>query len=336
MSGIPLVRVEQIIQITTALRDFGTSPERLMDRLNMPRWHDCPPDRLAPLTHAYQLMHHGARSVGTETFGAQVIERTPFPAGLGTLIAAAPNVYQMLETFVRRLPTYGTSKTWWLTERPDEIWLCRGGGHLFEVGEAAMTQYALTGAVQMVRLGAGPAWRPTKVLFRGADMQGLERTEMFSDARIQRDPEVSAIAVPRSILSLPLRRSDRRSEPLDLRVDGQPQAALPAEDFAGSLRQVIGTLLAEGYPQIQATAETVGLSVRTLQRRMAGRGLTYSRLVEDARFEAATHALTGSAAPVSDVAFDLGYTDPANFGRAFRRWAGLSPQAYRRQCRLAA
>jgi hypothetical protein len=64
--------------------------------------------------------------------------------------------YQMPETFVRSLPTYGASKQGWLAGRPDEVWSCRGGGAIFEVGETPMTQYALAGAVQMARKGAGP------------------------------------------------------------------------------------------------------------------------------------------------------------------------------------
>jgi AraC-like DNA-binding protein len=154
---------------------------------------------------------------------------------------------------------------------------------------------------------------------------------MFVDARILRHPMVSAIAVPRSVLGLPLRRGGRSKGPPDEVAKGKPQASIPAEGFAGSLRQVIEILLTDGYPQIEAAAETLNLSVRTLQRRLAGEDLTYSRLVEQARFDAATHALKRAGVSVTDIAFDLGYSDPANFGRAFRRWAGISPQMYRRQ-----
>lgn len=58
------------------------------------------------------------------------------------------------------------------------------------------------------------------------------------------------------------------------------RATASAEDFAGSVRQTIGALLYDGYPDIHHTAEAVGLSVRTLQRLLAEEGESYRHLVD--------------------------------------------------------
>jgi AraC-like DNA-binding protein len=71
-----------------------------------------------------------------------------------------------------------------------------------------------------------------------------------------------------------------------------------------------------------------------LRRRLARDGLTYTELVEQARFQAATRLLEDTEAKITDIAFELGYGDPSNFTHAFHRWAGVSPRNYRRQ-RLA-
>ena len=88
--------------------------------------------------------------------------------------------------------------------------------------------------------------------------------------------------------------------------------------------------MCQEYPSIEVAAEAAGLSVRTLQRRLALEGLNYSELVEQARFQIATQLLEDADVKVTDVAFDLGYSDVAHFSRAFHRWAGVSPRAYRR------
>jgi AraC-like DNA-binding protein len=104
----------------------------------------------------------------------------------------------------------------------------------------------------------------------------------------------------------------------------------PPHDFAGSIRQAIETLsCGEDYPTIRATAEFVGMSVRTLQRRLAQAGATHKTLVAQARFATAAAVLERTDAKILELALDLGYSDHANFTRAFRRWSGCAPREYR-------
>ncbi len=100
-------------------------------------------------------------------------------------------------------------------------------------------------------------------------------------------------------------------------------------DFPESVTRLVRISLGEGQSQIRSIASAVGISVRTLQRRLAERGVDYSALVEGARFDIATQLLKDDRCKLIDIAYDLGYTDPASFTRAFRRWAGVTPSEYR-------
>lgn len=91
--------------------------------------------------------------------------------------------------------------------------------------------------------------------------------------------------------------------------------------------------LPQGPPRIEVAAEAANLDVRTFQRRLAHHHTTHKELVDRARFEAAIQRLDDGDADITDIAYDVGHTDPARLTRAFRRWAGVSPRAYRR-CRL--
>lgn len=87
----------------------------------------------------------------------------------------------------------------------------------------------------------------------------------------------------------------------------------------------------DGFPTIEVTAKKLGVSTRTLKRRLADQGTTYSRIVEDARRDEALLLLADPRWTLDAVAARLGYSDTANFSRAFRRATGETPGAWRKR-----
>jgi len=89
-------------------------------------------------------------------------------------------------------------------------------------------------------------------------------------------------------------------------------------------RPVDGTM-----PGIDDVAHRLHVSTRTLKRRLAERGTTFSDIAENVRHNEALVLLGDPRLAIDDVAAKLGYSDTANFARAFRRWTGTTPGAYR-------
>ncbi|SMF99539.1 AraC family transcriptional regulator [Burkholderia singularis] len=79
-----------------------------------------------------------------------------------------------------------------------------------------------------------------------------------------------------------------------------------------------------------ALAAEFGMSARTLRRRLADEGTDYETIVGEMRERLAGELLVTTALPIPSVAERLGYAEPSSFARAFRRWKGVSPLAYRR------
>ncbi|MDJ0945822.1 MAG: helix-turn-helix transcriptional regulator [Kiloniellales bacterium] len=77
------------------------------------------------------------------------------------------------------------------------------------------------------------------------------------------------------------------------------------------------------------------LNARTLQRRLSHASTSYSRIVDELRFEKACCLLEGGDRSIAEIARALGYSDPAHFTRAFRRWAGMTPREYRQRGKSA-
>lgn len=85
----------------------------------------------------------------------------------------------------------------------------------------------------------------------------------------------------------------------------------------------------DGYPTPEVLAETLNLSPRTLRRRLHEHGHSYKQLLEEARRRDSHQLLARPELEVRQVAAMLGYTDPANFTRAFKSWTGMAPSGWR-------
>ncbi len=83
------------------------------------------------------------------------------------------------------------------------------------------------------------------------------------------------------------------------------------------------------FPDIEFVAEKLGISVRTLRRRLKAEGTTYRKLLDEIRFELAREYLAKTRLPVEEISVLLGYTEQGNFSHAFRRWGGQSPRSWR-------
>jgi AraC-like DNA-binding protein len=97
--------------------------------------------------------------------------------------------------------------------------------------------------------------------------------------------------------------------------------------------QAIEELMPYRRPTIQATAATLGLHVRTLERRLDAWGVPYKALLDQVRWTRALELLRTGQSSMIDVALRLGYSDNAHFTRAFRRWTGMSPRQYANSAR---
>lgn len=99
--------------------------------------------------------------------------------------------------------------------------------------------------------------------------------------------------------------------------------------FVSVVRSHVQRALSEGVPTVTATARQVGLSGRTLQRRLAEEGTSYQEVVDEARRELAVHLVGETSYALTEVAFLTGFSEQSALTRAFKRWVGSSPKAYR-------
>jgi AraC-like DNA-binding protein len=112
-------------------------------------------------------------------------------------------------------------------------------------------------------------------------------------------------------------------------LEAELKQARAARAIGGQVKAVLKPLLAGRRPAIDDVAKELGLSARTLQRRLAEDGTTFQELLQEARRELARHYLLHSALELNETAYLLGYEDAHSFFRAFQQWEGRSPGEWR-------
>ncbi|EIC21573.1 helix-turn-helix transcriptional regulator [Thiorhodovibrio frisius] len=95
------------------------------------------------------------------------------------------------------------------------------------------------------------------------------------------------------------------------------------------LRQVLILGAAPGDTSLAHVARLFALHRRTLNRRLKAHGTSFKILIEEARYDVARQLLRDTSLPIADIAASLDYADASAFTRAFKRWSGVSPGAWR-------
>ncbi len=332
MEGIPLTRASQLVHVTDAMERLGLPTERMFEQARLPKWHYCDPDDLVPSHHIYTLMEQAARSLGKPNFGLLVGAEANISTlgSFGRLIASSLTPYHAFTTLCRLIHLHTSAANNWLTEAADEVWFCRSRFRGPQTGRWQMEQYVLMKLIELVRMAAGPSWYPAKICLQTHEAPKPELRHALGDPEILIGRKFTGIAVPRAPLSLPARHRGEVPKETSEALVRRLRNTAPGSSFVEALRQLAGTLLKEeGPPRIETMAEIAGVSVRSLQRRLAKEGLSHFQIVDQARYQAATGLLKDSDIRITDIALDLGYTDSAHFTRAFKRWAGVTPKAYR-------
>jgi AraC-like DNA-binding protein len=194
--------------------------------------------------------------------------------------------------------------------------------------EPAEAQASATLAV--MRALAGDDVRPLHVVFPHAAPQDTRRHEARFGCPLRWSGPALELTFDARLLARPL----PREEPalfgyLETRVAALA-AALPEDaSLSARVRDELERTLPRGEPSLSAVARRLGLSTRTLQRRLSEERAPFSTLVDDVRRARALALLRDPALSGSEVGLLLGYAETAAFFRAFRRWTGTTPERFR-------
>lgn len=175
----------------------------------------------------------------------------------------------------------------------------------------------------------GPAFRALEVHFIHRQQEAHCGLEAVFGVPPRFESAADALVFPREALDCTLRTGDRvASGALEQTCADLERSAMTAP-LAKRVTSAIEAALDAGDARLDAVAKVLGVSGRTLQRRLETDGSSFHHLLEEARRARALALIGGQDLPAKEVSRALGYSDTSVFFRAFRRWTGTSPAAYR-------
>lgn len=198
------------------------------------------------------------------------------------------------------------------------------------LGLRVSNECTLASATSLVRQTAWQPFRPRAVYLQHAAPAITADHEKYFGCPVHFGAPVDGLAIAADDLVRPNRLGDDGlSRFLLQHLDQEVRAVASEESLEERLRRAISRSLSAGVPRVADVARGLAMSERTLHRRLTDDGLTFRAVVDATRREMAENLLQQSQYTLSEVGFLTGFSEQSSFQRAFKRWNGQTPKAYR-------
>jgi AraC-like DNA-binding protein len=285
-----------------------------------------------PAKESTQTWVRAEEMVDDPTFGltiAEVWRPSDFHA-LGCAFLASTTLRDALNRLVRYNPVVYDLVSYSLAERDARAELSYNPvhGQLDEPAILEDTRWAVV--LDACRRVHGPDFDPLEVTFWHAEpASGLDAFRDYFRCPLRFGEAVASMTFPAELLDSQLPAANRQlAQALD-RTLSEYVKKLQHDDIVSRTKSAITEHLPSGNLTSAAAAADLHMSPRSLQRKLVAEGTTYRTLVDAVRQELAESYLAGGDFTLTEISYLLGFSSPAAFSRAFKRWTGLSPQAFR-------
>ena len=302
------------------LIDAGLSPSVLRE-----------PDLMIPVERVGQLLQASATMSGNEGFGLCMAESRLLSnlGAVGMLIRDQPTLRDSLDVLMRYQLLLNASLSLMIEERTGVVVIREE----VMAGNAQQStrqriELALGVMLRLMRQFLGAGWQPQRVCFEHPAPRDLRVHQRLFGRCVEFDYDFNCIVCAKADL-------DARNPSADPAMARYAQQLLDASAIRSDgtmledVRRTILLLLPSGRCTIEQVAEHLGVVCRTIQRRLAERGQSFSSMVNDIRKELATRHVIESDRPLIDVAMLLGFSAPSGFSRWYHGQFGCSAKESR-------
>ena len=195
----------------------------------------------------------------------------------------------------------------------------------------AQIDWAFGYLLQSARRATGALIAPRRVTVTYAAPMAPSVVEAFYRCPVEYQSRENSMWLSDEVLDLPLAGADPKLAEVLSEAAAKALAELPAgNDLLARLEEDTRRQLLDGnVPKLNATARSMGLSSRSLQRALQAEGTQFQTVVAEVRLALAMERLREGSRPIGEIASELGYSEPSAFHRAFKRAFGTTPTRYR-------
>ena len=323
-TSIPVLRIRYLKAFCRPLDERGFDTHALLQRAGLLPGLLEKPEAWMPVSQLCDFLETAVGETGYVALGLDAgIAPRQQHSEFSKLVLYSPTLYQSLKAVCNNAAREDTSAKFRVVRDGTCGWLHCGS---IEASPEAIRQietYRYAALLEIIRLAAGPDYLPSLLFLQGRDHEALRESPLLRGVDVRFRRPGLAIAFEPKLFSRPVINVP------DVPTMKSEFSNAPVE-FGQALLEITRTQLLSGHPEIEHAAAALGLSVRTLQRRLYEQDLSYAKLLQHVRINTAKHMLEKGDTQIADISASLGYQHSTHFARAFREICGLTPREYRR------
>jgi AraC-like DNA-binding protein len=277
-------------------------------------------ERIAEETDATDLPIRGGASMRCDDYGA-----------LGLAWKAAPDLRGSFSRVSRYARLWTSVVEYEL--RPDRrgaLFILHRTGER-RLGMRLSNEATLVSAVSLARQVCPQPFAPLEVLIQHPAPKTQRTHEAWFDCPVRFGTDLDALLISQEALARPNILGDEGiSRYLISHLDEELSQISDERSLVAQAKDLIAQALSGGAPRMADIAPRLGLSPRSFHRRLSEHGIGFQTLMHETRRELAEGLLRDDRYSLAEIAFLTGFSEQSAFTRAFKRWAGRTPAAYRK------
>lgn len=318
LNASPAIKIRSFLQVAPYLAKRGISSIEFFQRLDISPNIFQDPDVYLPRALCFHIANEMVAATQDRFGGAHVGHMTELRSlGMwGKSILRSADVAHACEIAAANVSMLhqGSNVRFFTEGRTARIIYRFAGRHEMDPGQFV---YGSLAVLRKVPLMAGEP-SAIRVHLTASRSRGDDALEECLGPNIEMGCEHDMIEFDRALLDMPLSiQTDEASK--------VTEALRSAVDAAGLL---IERLSDPQQLKLRSIAKRMGMSARTLQRRLKYCGIEFEELLDETRRSEALRLIAEGGHTMTDIAYRIGYSDPAHFTRAFRRWTGAAPSRF--------
>lgn len=249
--------------------------------------------------------------------------------GLGFAWLASATLQEALERLVRYFRIIIVGERLQLEQAREGFWLSIETPMEYPRAPDLLYDLMTAAVVHMCRLGAGEGFSPLRVTLRRPEPPCGDRFTEYFRAPVEFGAGADALLLPSDPLMAQLPTGNIEIAHASEKVVQRYLAGLDRTEIAVQVKAKLVDMLPSGHASEQAVADALHMSLRSLQRKLKAEGTSYKTLLDSTRHDLAVQYVRSSRMSINEITYLLGFSEPGNFSRAFKRWTGNSPSEYR-------
>ncbi len=323
-------RLAALVGMPALLGDLGASISAVLEGLPIEPSVFASDENRISYGLATKLLEAAAAKSGCPHFGLLLGARFDHRCmgAAGEWMANAPTLGAALTGFITLQSTATRGATSYLHRHGADVILGYGAYDRSALGHTQIYACVMAVAANFVRKLTNASVRPLEVLLSFRRPSDTKPYDTVFAAPVRFDQPQSGLVLSIAALRTPIVGAN----PVDFAALQLRAATLMPPDervWSGRVARLLRATMLRGEVTSPQIARRLGVSPRTLARRLALEGTTFQTVLHETRYLAARELLSVTDLPIGDIALALGYANHPAFDDAFRRWSGTTPQHWR-------